>query len=89
LNKRHKEDRARLFSQIPHDRTGDNGHKMEHKRFLMNIRKHFFTVWNTAHWHRLPREPVASLSSQIFKNDSGMDLGNLLWVILFVQSLAR
>ena len=32
-----------------------NGHKLEHRGSHLNIRKHFFTVWVTEHWHRLHR----------------------------------
>ncbi|KAK4829452.1 LOW QUALITY PROTEIN: hypothetical protein QYF61_004670 [Mycteria americana] len=38
-----KEDRARLFSVVPSDRTRDNTPQLKHGRFCLNIRKHFFT----------------------------------------------
>ena len=44
----------------------------------MNIRKHSFTVRVTEHWHRLPREVIASPSLEIFKCHLDMVLGNWL-----------
>lgn len=48
--------RARLFLVVPSDRTRDNRDKLKHRRVSLNIRKHFFTVGLTEHWHGLPRE---------------------------------
>ncbi|KFQ83985.1 hypothetical protein N337_11493, partial [Phoenicopterus ruber ruber] len=44
-----------------------NGHKLEHGRFRLNMRKNFFTVRVPEPWHRLPREGVESPSPEIFK----------------------
>ncbi|KAK4819144.1 hypothetical protein QYF61_025824 [Mycteria americana] len=36
-----KEDGASLFPVVFSDQTSDNGHKLKHRRFCLNIRKHF------------------------------------------------
>ncbi|KFV83762.1 hypothetical protein N308_01700, partial [Struthio camelus australis] len=55
-----------------------NGHKLNHRRFRLNMRKNFFTVRVTEHWTRLPREAVESPSLEIFKTRLDTILGNVL-----------
>ena len=73
-----KDNRARLFSVVPSDGTRDNGHKLKHRRLPLTIKKHFFTVKVTNHWHRLPREVVESPFLEIFKSHLDTVLGNQL-----------
>ena len=76
LKRGYKEDEAWLCPLVPRVQTRGNGHKLEHRRFHFNTRKHLFTVQGTEHWHRLSREAVASSPLEIFKSCLESLLGN-------------
>jgi len=66
-----KKDGATLFPVMSSARTGGNGHKLEHRRFLFHIRKHCSAVWVAEQWLRLLREVVKSLSGDLPKLSGG------------------
>jgi len=73
------------FLVVPSDMTRGNGHKLNHRKFQLNMKKNFSTLRVTEHWKRLPREVVDSPSLEIFRPLLDKVLCNLLWVTLLWQ----
>ena len=67
MKRRCEDDRGKLFSVVPGNGRSSNVHKVKHRRFPLNSRKHL---------HILPREVVQFPSLQICKIHLEMVLGN-------------
>ena len=72
------DDGAKLFPVMPNGRTEGNRHKLKHRRLPLNLRKPFFSVRVTEHWHRLPGDVVESLCLEILRSHLDVVLGNWL-----------
>jgi len=59
--------RKRLLRRAGSDRMSGNGFKLEECRFILDIRKKFFTVNLVRHWNRLSSKVVDAPSLEAFK----------------------
>ena len=71
-------DGIRIFLMVPSGRIRGKRHKLEHRKFHLNMRKKFFTLRLMEHWNRLPTEVVESPSLEIFKTNLAAYLCDLL-----------
>jgi len=67
-----------LFTRACRDRTRSNDFKLREGRFILDMRKKFFTVRVMRHGNRLPREAVDALSLKVFKDTLDGALSNLV-----------
>ena len=61
------DERPRLFSVAPTNRTRGNRHKLKHMKFHLNTRMAFFIVRVVKNWNRLPREVMTCPYGEIFQ----------------------
>jgi len=62
-----RKDGQNLYSKACCDRTRGCGFKLKEVRFILDIRKKFFTVKMVKQWNRLPRKVVEVTSLATFK----------------------
>lgn len=76
------------FPVGPSDRRG-NRQMLKHKKFCLNMRKHFFALWVFRPQSRLPREAVESPSLETFKTLVDGTVHNPPQLVLMGQGLGH
>lgn len=79
---------ARLFTVVLSVRARGNEHKLEHRRFCLNVKKYSLCRWQsigTSYPERLWSHELLDISVKVSKSHLGMFLDSVLWVSLFEQ----
>ncbi|KFZ47874.1 hypothetical protein N321_11678, partial [Antrostomus carolinensis] len=67
-----------LFTRATNEKTRGNRFKLKEGRFILDIRKKFFTVRVVRHWNRSPKEVVDAPSLEVLKARLDEALSNLV-----------
>lgn len=67
-----------LFTWPDDDGTREYSFKLKEERFILDVRKKFFTQRVVKHWNILPRETVDGPFLEVFKTTLNGSLSNLI-----------
>jgi len=81
----YKQEGEWLFMRVDSDRTRGNGLKRRQRRFMLDIRRKFFTQRVVKHWNRVPKEAVGVPSLEAFKSRLDVALGSLVWWLVTLR----